>query len=252
MPMNSETISLLRQINRSFYDEHGPSFSVTRAQIQPGVKKMLPEMLGLPEILDLGCGNGTLAEALALSNYEGEYVGLDGSQSLLGFAAERLQPYPLMKANFHFADLLDEALAANLAGRRFPLITCFATLQHLPSHTCHLQFFKTATRLLEPGGRLMLSCWQIHNSQRLIRHILDWSTVGLTAEDLEVGDLLMDWRGQDSQKPGLRYVHEFREEELKALGEAAEMNLQETFYSDGREGNLALYQTWTKSEVTLE
>ena len=250
--MNNETVSLLRQLNRTFYNALGPSFSVTRAQIQPGVKKLLPEMLGQPEILDLGCGNGTLAEALALSNYEGQYIGLDGSQSLLGFAAERLQPYPLMKANFHFADLLDEALTTNLAGRHFPLITCFATLQHLPSHTNHLQFFKNTAQLLEPGGRLMISCWQIHNSQRLIRHILDWSMVRLTVEDLEAGDLLMDWRGQDSQKPGLRYVHEFREQELKALGEAAGLALQEIFYSDGREGNLALYQTWTKSEVTLE
>ena len=250
--MNNETVSLLRQLNRTFYNALGPSFSVTRAQIQPGVKKLLPEMLGQPEILDLGCGNGTLAEALALSNYEGQYIGLDGSQSLLGFAVERLQPYPLMKANFHFADLLDEALAANLAGRRFPLITCFATLQHLPSHTSHLQFFKSAAQLLEPGGRLMLSCWQIHNSQRLTRHILDWSTVGLTAEDLEPGDLLMDWRGQDSQKPGLRYVHEFRDDEMNGLGKAAGLTQDGTFYSDGGEGNLALYQTWTKSEVTLE
>ena len=250
--MKNETVSLLRQLNRTFYDALGPSFSVTRAQIQPGVKELLPDVLGQPEILDLGSGNGTLAEALALSNYEGQYFGLDTSQSLLGFAAERLQPYPFMKAKFHFADLLDEALTANLAGRRFPLITCFATLQHLPSHTSHLQFFKNAAQLLEPGGRLMISCWQIHNSQRLIRHILDWSMVGLTAEDLEAGDLLMDWRGQNSQKPDLRYVHEFREDELKDLGEAAGLTLDGTFYSDGSEGNLALYQTWTKSEVTLE
>ena len=250
--MKNETVSLLRQLNRTFYNALGTSFSVTRAQIQPGVKELLPDMLGQPEILDLGCGNGTLAEALALSNYEGQYIGLDGSQSLLGFAAERLQPYPLMKAKFHFADLLDEALATNLAGRRFSLITCFATLQHLPSHTSHLQFFKNAAQLLEPGGRLMISCWQIHNSQRLTRHILDWSMVGLTAEDLEAGDLLMDWRGQDSQKPGLRYVHEFREDELKGLGVAARLTLDGTFYSDGGEGNLALYQTWTKSEVTFE
>ena len=250
--MKIETVSKLRQLNRRFYDELGPSFSVTRAQIQLGLKKLLPEMLSSPSILDLGCGNGTLAEALAISNYEGAYLGLDGSQTLLCFAEERMCAYPLMRATFQLADLLDETLAAKLAGRQFVLITCFATLQHLPSAISHLQFFKNAAQLLEPGGRLMLSCWQIHNSERLVRHIQDWSTVGLTSEELEAGDLLMDWRGQDSQKPGLRYVHEFREEELHALGEEAGLQLQESFYSDGKEGNLALYQIWMKTGVTFE
>lgn len=250
--MDIETIILLRTLNRNFYDELGPSFSVTRAQIQPGVKILLPEMLAQPKILDLGCGNGTLAEALALSNYEGQYLGVDGSQTLLSFAKERLQPYPLMRARFELADLLDSALADKLAVETYPLIVCFATLQHLPSSTNHQKFFMNARQMLAPGGQLMLSCWQIHNSQRLIRHILDWSVVGLRSEELEKGDLLMDWRSQDLQKPGLRYVHEFSAEELQTLGEQAGLHLSNSFYSDGGEGNLALYQTWTTSEATLD
>jgi 2-polyprenyl-3-methyl-5-hydroxy-6-metoxy-1,4-benzoquinol methylase len=250
--MNNETISLLRQINRTFYDELGPSFSVTRGQIQPGVKRLLASLLEQPKILDLGCGNGTLAEALALSNYAGNYLGVDGSRTLLRFAVERTSQYPLLSTEFWQADLLDETLNANFAEQSFPLLVCFATLQHLPSQAAHLAFFKSAAQLLEDGGNLMISCWQIHHSERLISHIQDWSIVGLNPEDLEAGDLLMDWRGQDSQIPGLRYVHEFCEEELKNLGEAAGLTLAETFYSDGREGNLALYQTWTKSEGTLE
>ncbi|HSN94587.1 MAG TPA: class I SAM-dependent methyltransferase, partial [Anaerolineaceae bacterium] len=236
----------------SFYDELGPSFSVTRAQIQPGVKRLLPEMLAQPKILDLGCGNGTLAEALALANFEGMYLGLDGSLTLLGFAVERMRPYPLTKASFQFADLLDENLATSCGRQGWPLIVCFATLQHLPSRAAHLQFFKNAHRMLAPGGRLMFSCWQIHNSVRLTKHIMDWSLLGISDEALEPGDLLMDWRGQDSQKPGLRYVHEFRAEELNGLGEEVGLSLGDTFYSDGGEGNLALYQTWNKSEGSRE
>ncbi len=249
--MNSETASLLRALNRSFYDELGPSFSVTRAQIQPGVKRLLPVMLAQPKILDLGCGNGTLAEALALSNYEGEYLGVDGSPSLLGFARERARRYPMLRAEFIQADLL-EAEDPRINGQKWALITCFAALQHLPSQAAHLAFFKNTARIMEDGGKLMLSCWQIHNSPRLVAHIQDWSKVGLKPEDLETGDILMDWRRQDSQISGLRYVHEFRDEELKALGEAAGLHLQESFFSDGKEGNLALYQIWTKTEDSLE
>ena len=47
-------------------------------------------------------------------------------------------------------------------------------------------------------------------------------------------------------------MHEFCEDELKSLGEAVSLTPDGTFYSDGAEGNLALYQTWTKSEATLE
>ena len=250
--MNNETISLLRQINRTFYEEHGPSFSNTRGQVQPGIKKLLPLMLEQPKILDLGCGNGTLAEALALSNYEGKYLGVDGSLALLGFARERTRQYPMLKAEFLKADLLDESLIPDLTGQSFPLIVCFATLQHLPSQAAQQAFFNHMAWMLDHGGKLMLSSWQIHNSERLIGHIQDWSKVGLKPEDLDTGDLLMDWRGQDSQITGLRYVHEFREEELRSLGEAAGLKLDETFYTDGKEGNLALYQTWTKVEEYLE
>jgi len=250
--MKDETISLLLQLNRSFYDELGPSFSLTRGQIQPGVKQLLPAMLEKPRILDLGCGNGTLAEALALAGYNGKYLGVDGSQSLLGFAEERARQYPLLMAEFWQADLLDEAFYGSISVQAWPLIVCFATLQHFPSQPAHLAFFTQAAKLLEAGGELMLSCWQIHNSERLVKHIQPWSKVGISPEDLETGDLLMDWRGQDSPVPGLRYVHEFREDELTALGEAVGMQLQESFYSDGREGNLALYQIWKKSEEILE
>ncbi len=250
--MKNEMISILRQINRTFYDELGPSFSVTRGQIQPGVKRLLPTMLEQTRVLDLGCGNGTLAEALALANYAGAYVGLDGSQSLLGFAEERLRQYPLLRAEFQQADLLAGQFQDIYMEQSWPLIVCFATLQHLPSQQAHLAFFKQAAQALEPNGQLMLSCWQIHNSERLVKHIQPWSIVGLDPEDLDAGDLLMDWRGQDSQIPGLRYVHEFSEAELKVLGERAGLALTETFYSDGREGNLALYQIWRKNEEVLE
>ncbi len=133
--MKNETISLLRQLNRTFYNELGPSFSVTRGQIQPGVKRLLPAMLEKPSILDLGCGNGTLAEALALAGYKGAYLGLDGSQSLLTFAEGRARQYPLLKADFRQADLLDKAVYSGISEQGWPLVVCFATLQHLPSQS---------------------------------------------------------------------------------------------------------------------
>jgi hypothetical protein len=62
---------------------------------------------------------------------------------------------------------------------------------------------------------------------------------------LDGGDYLIDWRAGGFIDQ--RYVHVFTPEELRALGCAAGLDLQQEFYSDGKCGNLALYQVWHKS-----
>jgi len=42
-------------------------------------------------------------------------------------------------------------------------------------------------------------------------------------------------------------VHHFNEPELADLAESSGFDVLDTFYSDGKEGNLAIYQTWKKS-----
>jgi hypothetical protein len=77
--------------------------------------------------------------------------------------------------------------------------------------------------------------------------VLPWSTVGLDADDLDKGDVLLDWRAGDA--PGLRYVHTFDEASLTALAESAGFRIIQTFYSDGKSGDLALYQVWQLVEI---
>jgi len=42
-------------------------------------------------------------------------------------------------------------------------------------------------------------------------------------------------------------VHHFRKEELESLAAEIGFTVVETFFSDGQEGNLALYQVWGKT-----
>jgi hypothetical protein len=46
---------------------------------------------------------------------------------------------------------------------------------------------------------------------------------------------------------GLRYVHLFSEAELVELTQQTGFSIISQFYSDGRNGNLALYQEWEKT-----
>ena len=88
----------------------------------------------------------------------------------------------------------------------------------------------------------ILSNWQFLNSPRWQVRIQPWERVGLTASDVGPDDYLLDWRRGGE---GLRYVHHFSEAELAALAEGAGFEVVETFFSDGAEGNLGIYQVWT-------
>ena len=95
--------------------------------------------------------------------------------------------------------------------------------------------------LLKSGGRFILSNWQFLNSEKLQSRILPWSRAGLSDEDVDDGDYLLDWR---SGGEGLRYVHYFDSAELAGLAKETGFGIVEEFLSDGKSGNLALYQSW--------
>jgi hypothetical protein len=66
--------------------------------------------------------------------------------------------------------------------------------------------------------------------------------VGLDPHDLDAGDVLLDWRA--GEHPGLRYVHTFSQDSLSVLAAQAGFTVRQTFYADGKSGDLALYQVW--------
>jgi hypothetical protein len=123
------------------------------------------------------------------------------------------------------------------------VITAFAVLHHIPSRELRLDILDTVRQLLKPGGLFIHSNWQFLNSEKLKSRIQDWSKAGLSADEVDPNDYLLDWR---SGGRGLRYVHHFDEGELGGLAKAAGFQIKDAFYSDGETGNLALYQVWGK------
>ena len=121
------------------------------------------------------------------------------------------------------------------------MITAFSVLHHIPSEETRLNILRTVRDLLAEDGKFILSNWQFLNSQKLRTRIQDWSKVGLSNVDVDAGDYLLDWR---SGGEGLRYVHHFSEEELISLAHASDFLVRDTFYSDGENGTLGLYQIW--------
>ncbi len=247
--MSALTARKLIELNRQFYEENAKSFSSTRYAIQPGVRRLLPLLMRAGNILDLGCGNGNLALALNKAGFMGHYLGVDNSLSLIDDAIVSLQSEneETCRYFFHAVDLGQTPWQMPSKTPRFEIIVSYATLHHIPGLSSQQEFFIQVNRFLETNGIFILSCWQPLNSPRFVKRLQNWQLLNIAPDELSDGDLLLDWRADDqSETQNLRYVHQFTAQKLKSLGETAGLILKETFYSDGKEGNLGLYQIWQK------
>ncbi len=239
--MRKETAAQIIEINRQFYQNFGTEFSRTRGRIQPGVRRIL-EGIGrdLP-LLDVGCGNGEFIRQLAESGHRAPVLGVDFSLPLLNDAEFIPEDFP---ATFLALDITSSDWSA--VGGQFSIITCFATLHHIPSDEIRLRILHNIHERLADDGRFIHSNWQFLNSERLRKRIQSWGIVGLDDGDVDEGDYLLDWR---SGGTGYRYAHQYSEAELAYLAKRSGFRIVETFYSDGVTGNLGLYQIWEKSSA---
>lgn len=235
--MDSATIERLIEVNRKFYFQFGDSFSATRQKLQPGVREILDSIHTDDSVLDLGCGNGNFLLALKSHGHRAALLGVDFSLPLLRHAGSP------RGVEFREVDITQLPVNSDqlMTTGHWSLITSFATLHHIPSVEMRLGILRTVKSLLKPGGRFILSNWQFLNSEKLKSRIQPWSKVGLSNEDLDEGDYLLDWR---SGGEGLRYAHHFSAEELTGLAGQVEMRVIDSFLSDGDSGRLGLYQVW--------
>lgn len=249
--MDAAIAQQLIALNKSFYQNLAAPFSATRSRLQPGVLRVLKGVPSEANILDLGCGNGGIARELARREHLGRYVGLDFSEELLKLARFNVQSpmskRPTSNVQFVQSDLSSANWKDQLAipNPKFDFILAFAVLHHLPSRELRLGFLQDVRSLLAPGGRFVLSNWQFLNSPRLRERIQPWAEIELADDQVDPGDYLLDWR---SGGRGWRYVHHFDATELADMAVKIGFRVVESFLSDGKSGDLALYQTWVAEE----
>jgi SAM-dependent methyltransferase len=246
--LEAQISTRLIELNNQFYQTFASSFSVSRYSVQPGVKKIVNEYLlkktdasDYP-VLDLGCGNGNLAHYLDQNLFRGKYLGVDGSSNLIDFGAGKNSSAHFSPA-FQVFDITSSEWETRLPDSTYYPIVSFAVFHHIPGNDLRLDMFRKINRLLPPGGLFIHSNWQFLNSPKLSGRVVPWEKIGVTALQVDPGDALLDWRAEGG-KTGYRYVHNFSEEEMKNYALQAGFHILDSFYSDGRNGNLALYQVW--------
>jgi len=247
--VNENTVKKLLDLNRKFYQTFASNFSATRMRIQPGVKQILNTIPANVNILDLGCGNGKLAQALADEGYQGKYLGVDFSSELLEIARKGLENFnncSFIQGDLSSQDwdlMVDEQVKEQIIPAKFQVVFSFATFHHLPGSDLHKRTLQKIHALLTKDGELFFSNWQFLNSARLRKRIQPWAMVNLASDDVDLGDYLLDWRQGGL---GLRYVHHFSQTELCSLADQTGFSVEESYFSDGEGENLGLYQVWKK------
>ena len=236
--MNSATAQRLLETNREFYNRFGDSFSATRQRLQPGVRTILDSIQADDSVLDLGCGNGHFLHEISRRGHHAPLLGVDFSLPLLQ-NAESAPGVEFREADLTKLSIIGEQLSIH---GLWSIVSMFATLHHIPSNEIRLEILQTVKKLLKPTGKFILSNWQFLNSEKLTARIQPWNRVGLSDEDVDAGDYLLDWR---SGGEGLRYAHHFSGTELFGLADQAGFKVEAEFLSDGENGRLGLYQVWS-------
>ncbi len=240
--MQIQTARRLAQLNYEFYQTFAGEFAEARHVLQPGIRRAMQGLPAARTLLDLGCGDGRAAQALADLGWAGDYLGLDASERMLDRA--RARHLGAVQAAFAQADLTSATWAARLPRQQFDAVVLFALLHHIPKAQWRARLLRQAAGLLARGGRMVISTWQFLEIAELREKITGWEAAGLRASAVEAGDYLLDWQRGGA---GLRYVAALNEAALRGLAEAAGLRVMETYRSDGRTRRLSLYAVLEKA-----
>jgi 2-polyprenyl-6-hydroxyphenyl methylase / 3-demethylubiquinone-9 3-methyltransferase len=120
-------------------------------QINPLRLDWIDGLAGLAgkQVLDVGCGGGILAEAMA--RRAAAVTGIDLAARPLGVA--RLHALEAGVANIAYREIAAEALAAEQPGR-FDVVTCMEMLEHVPDPASSV---RACAALVKPGGWVFFS-----------------------------------------------------------------------------------------------
>lgn len=238
--MDARIVAQLIALNRNFYSRFASQFSETRSTGKINLGHILPYLADGVKILDLGCGNGRLAERLDRERLALTLIGVDAVPELIEIATARCSRLRNVTATFRVVEITQRGWAENLRAAPFDVVTALGVLHHVPSFALRRDVLCEIHSILQPGGTLVMTNWQFDRNERLQKKIVPWDTVGIDERALESGDALITWKRGGT---GYRYCHLITENEVGRIAAESSLKIVKQFYADA---GLNLYSVLTR------
>jgi tRNA (uracil-5-)-methyltransferase TRM9 len=204
--MKPELQEKLLKIVKNNYQEIASQFDVTRKKhLWPELEVLFDNLKENESVLDVGCGNGRLLEAL--KNKKIKYLGVDNSEALIKLAQKN---YP--ENIFKVVDVLN--LEKEIK-EKFSLVVSIAVLHHLPSRELRLKSLEQLRLVSTSGGKIIFSVWNLWPNKKFRKYLLKniWQKITFKTK-LDFGDLLFPWKNSHGEEVSERYYHAFTKREL--------------------------------------
>lgn len=196
------------------YDRIADHFSQTRHQPWPEFSVLANILQTGNSLLDVGCGNGRLAEFV--KKIKGiKYTGTDLSQGLLAHAKRQYPEY-----DFVHASMLNLPFPSDT----FDGVSSIAALQHVPSKTYRVQALAEMYRIAKPTATLYMLNWNLY--QDVLPNYFSAAKAEFGTQ-WEPGDALVPWKNAQGQVQAQRYYHGFSIDELTDICEEVGWHVQQ-------------------------
>lgn len=189
----------------STYDSIASHFSQTRYGAGPFLNELAKDVPSDADILDIGCGNGRLVEALPKKV---TYTGIDVSKKLLALSKEL---HPERKGSFHLFD----GTSLEFGDEIFSHIYMLASFHHMPK-PLQQEFINECARILKKDGKIIMTVWHLWRMP-FIKYLLYSLPTKLLSRKVDLSDIYVPWKDKQGTILASRYFHMFRKREIETL-----------------------------------
>lgn len=170
-------------------------------------------------VLDLGCGNGRLAELV--NERKASYVGVDVSRQLIDIAKKR---YP--NNDFRVGSIMRIDAPDNC----FDVVFLIASFHHIPSMRLRADALTEIARVTKSGGTIIMLNWNRHQ-WRYTPNRWKWNIKKLFGRSaLDWNDVLVPWKDNTGKVMAERYYHSFTKREMERLARVAQLTIMDQYF----------------------
>jgi len=217
------------------YNLIAPDYTRTRTFLSEDIKNLTAEVKEGEKVLDSGCANGRLFEAI--KNKKADYFGVDFSEKLIAIAQKK---YP--EGNFKLANALTLPFPENF----FDKVYSISVLHHIPSKEFRFLYLKEIKRVLKPNGLLFLRVWDFWQRKEGWLLFFKYAFLKIAGKsELDFFDIFFPWKNSKGEIVVQRYFHCFTKKEIEFLVKKAGFKIKKS-WREGKSSRKNIYITAKK------